>query len=220
MSDRGLRLLVIFLGIVLVVATGLAVHRLGYLRTDDAPVAWRFENAMLDAAPGRWVLLRSSLPGSGLERHAVGPTVAEPDEDAPYPAPFLVTYLTRREPDGVDWEYAGTQTFGLNQLGTLSNKEWLEEIRPVRQKGRDGSTRTLLCAVFGHESGGAYFYYYAPGEPVPAFGWIRHERRSQNAPPIVIFAEEIDSPITKEDLERAEAAEAEDAGEPEESEEE
>jgi hypothetical protein len=73
-------------------------------------------------------------------------------------------------------------------MGALTVKEWLEEIRPLRERGDDGVERLVLRARFGHESGAVIDYFHDPERLCPGVGWYRHEMQATERPPVVVFA--------------------------------
>ncbi len=187
MSARGLAVLFAFLLLLCVAAAGLLVHRLGWWEEAPAP-EWTFVNPTLDVARGQRVVLRPILDGVPALRYTFLSAVLEPGTDDPMaPVPHLGAGVEERGDDV--WEYRPPpEALELCQMGALTPQEWLQEIRPVMERGGARGDRMLLKAVFGHRNGAVVSYYTDPARRVPAVGWTRSEMLSEGRAPEIHFA--------------------------------
>ena len=179
MSNRALGLLALVLGLLVIGAVGLGLQRLGYL-TDAEPVDFVFTNPTLQVKRGQRVIVRPMLEGGSWRRFTFLVMLAEPQPDDPvYSAPHIRAGVEERGEDGNWYRLRSVDQFvqplALSQMGATTIKEWLEEIRPVREIGNDGTMRTVLRVMFGNVAGGQVIYVFDPNRPIPAFGWIRQE---------------------------------------------
>lgn len=190
MSDRALGWLAILLAALLVAGALLGAQRLGYFASWEKP-EFAFRNPLLDVPSGQHVMLRPIQQGSSSLRYWFGPVITEPDPaNDPYPAPHAFVLIEERKPGHTAWRRQSPSFLALGQMGAMTIKEWLEEIRLVREKTRDGGERTLLRVTFGHETGATVAYFIDPERPVPGVGWFRHELYAEEGDPAVFFASE------------------------------
>jgi hypothetical protein len=124
--------------------------------------------------------LRLTFTGTEVEPEAA--------ERSFFPAPYAVAGMEDRKADEDAWHFRDYLYLVLGQMGAMTPKEWLEEITLVRERGRDGSERTLVRARYGHESGAAVLYYFDPERPVQGVGWTRSEMHAQGREPEIHFA--------------------------------
>jgi len=186
-SVRGLAVVAMLLGALCVGAAFLLVDRLGWSR-DEPPPEWTFQNPTLGVAKGQRVVLRPILEGVPSLRYTFTAAVVEPAADDPVaPVPHWRVGVEERAED--DWEYRPhVASLALCQLGALTEQEWLQEIRPVREVRGERGDRMLVKAVFGHRSNAVVSYYHDPLRTVPAVGWSRSEIVAEGRPPEVHFA--------------------------------
>jgi len=188
MSTRALASIAGFLGLLLAAAVVLLLARLGYLETPEKP-GFLFENLLLTAPRGRRVILRPMQQGAPEQRFWFGPIITEPERDDAFdPAPHLRVGIEERDPETRKWIYRRVGSLDLALMGAMTTKEWLMEIRPVRDVAPDGTSRILLLASYGHESGATVSYLRDPAHLVPGFGWLRHEIYRAGNPPQVYYA--------------------------------
>jgi hypothetical protein len=187
MSVRGLAALAAVLLVLCAAAAVLLARRLGWQEMPK-PADWVFVNPTLDVARGQRVVLRPILEGVPALRYTFLASVAEPGTDDPLaPVPHIVAGIEER--NGDEWEYRPPpEALALCQMGALTPREWLEEIRPVREVGGAGGDRMLLRAVFGHRNGSVISYYVDPAQRVPAVGWTRSEMVTEGRMPEIHFA--------------------------------
>jgi len=184
--------LAIVLGVLVLGGALLLLDRLGYLAEPER-LELVFENPTLDVQRGQRVVIRPLVEGAPWRRYTFLVSQAEPQPDDPvYPAPHLRAGVEERGEDGGWYRLTGAdfvQPLAMSQMGATSIQEWLEEIRLVREEDAQGRSRLLVRAQFGHANGSTVAYYFDPGAPVPAFGWIRQEVMSPEADvPEVHFA--------------------------------
>jgi hypothetical protein len=189
MSNRALVLTAVLLAVLLAAAGGLLAHRLGYFSTWEKP-SFAFENSLLGVEKGERIVVRPLQPGAAWARLFFSVPKTEPDPETDlFPAPYVPFGLEERTGGTGDWRYVPPVRFlALGQMGAMTVKEWLEEIRLVREQGDDGSERLVVRARFGHENGGIIDYFHDPEQLLPGVGWYRHEMRATEGPPTVFFA--------------------------------
>lgn len=192
MSTRALVLTAVFLAVLLAAAGGLLANRLGYFASWDKP-SFTFENPFLDVAKGQRVVVRPMQRGTSWSRFFFSTPQVEPDPEAVpsplFPAPYIPVALEQRDGETGEWRYVPPpRFFALGQMGAMTVKEWLEEIRPVRERGEDGEERLVLRVRFGHETGAVIDYFHDPARPCPGLGWYRNEMRTSEGAPVVVFA--------------------------------
>ncbi|MHC4550280.1 MAG: hypothetical protein ACYTEZ_16030 [Planctomycetota bacterium] len=188
MSTRALAWTAALLYLLLLGAGTLLLQRLGYLAAYEAPT-FVFTNHTLAVRRGQRVVVRPLQEGASWVRYTFTATVREPDpDDALFVAPHAVAGMEDRKAGEDTWYFKEPYFVALGQMGALTSREWLEEIRLVRERTGDGRERTLLRARYGHESGSTIFYYADPDRPVPVFGWFRTEMHAEGREPEVYFA--------------------------------
>ena len=176
----------ILLGGLLVGVILLGLDRLGHLQS-WSPTDWEFKNHVIEVPLGTRVVLRSMNAKAPQERFWFGRKDTDPRVDPRSPPkpgdiPPLPHVLVGRETrvEGErEWYYVPPVSFVLlGLMGARSTTEWLEEIRPVRERLPDGGHRVLLRASYGQQNGGRVSYFYDPDEPAASprgFGWLRME---------------------------------------------
>ena len=188
MSTRGLALWALFLALLCAGVAYLTCERLGYIGEIEVP-ALEFENRMLTVPRAQRVVLRPMRHGVTWARYWFGPRVNDPASDDPVcPFPRIRVGLENQHEDEDTWYFQQAQFFALAQMGAMTTDEWLEELRPVRERLPDGSDRIVVRAVFGHQSGAQVHYFYDIENPVPGLGWYRHELFAEGSGRQVYFA--------------------------------
>jgi hypothetical protein len=188
-TTRGLLGTAVLLALLLGGVAWLTLDRLGLLEELPTP-DFVFENRTLSAERGQRIILRPLQEGSPTLRYTVTGAEVEPErrENAFFPAPHLVAGMEDRQAGEDTWYFKDYAYLVLGQMGAMTPKEWLEEISLVRERGRDGTERTLVRALYGHESGATVVYYFDPARPVPVVGWFRSELHAQDRVPEIHFA--------------------------------
>ena len=187
-----LALIALLLAGLLAAVLYLGLRRLGYLERPEPP-GFVFENHLLSTPAGTWVILRPMAPSAGDMRCLFAGVVAEPeygpgeavlrDDDFP-PLPHVRIGLAHRNSPSDEWSYAGSAYALYTLMGAKTPREWLEEIRPVRERDRDGTERVLVRATYFDETGATVTYLYDPADPDPTargYGWLRREVYGQGA---------------------------------------
>ncbi len=185
MSVRSLAFVATLLGGLLAAVVMVSLDRLGHLQDWDVP-GWRFENALLKVKSGTYVVVRSADPDGVkfrfmFERTVTEPTVnrdREPKPTDPPPMPYVLLWMETMGPGDNHWRFARVSYAALAQIGARTTQEWLEELGPVREVLRDGTTKIMLRARFGLQNGAQAIYFFDPNEPDPSirgFGWTRME---------------------------------------------
>lgn len=195
MRTASLAWLAVLLTALLGASAWLALDRYGWLAEPEAP-GWSWSNGLVTVPRGQVMILRSARERVPDGRYWFGPKTTQPDlqgnPQAPgSEAPHVFVGVQMRNPDGESWAPPQFQFWPLRQLGAMTQKEWLSEIRLVREQQPDGSHRTLLVASYGHESGATVEYVHEP-DPEAAraspLGWFRTVRKGPGQPPDVLFA--------------------------------
>lgn len=195
MKTASLAWLALFLAALLAASGYLALDRLGY-RTELETPGWSWSNGLLTVPVGQVMILQAANERIPDGRYWFGPKTEQPDTrgspNAPgSEAPNVFVGFQPRNPGGESWAPPSFQYWPFQQLGAMTPKEWLGEIRLVRERQPDGSVRTLLVASYGHESGATIDYFYDV-DPAAArkspIGWFRTVRNSPGQPPDVYFA--------------------------------
>ncbi len=187
---RGLGLLALALGALLVAAVLLVARGLGWFATWEE-VDFAFENPVLKAQRGDRVVVKPIEAGGIWQRFTFTAVVGEPEamEDPALPLPHAAAVVESRWSETEGWRYDPNdfvRPLPLLGLGAASPREWLQEIRPVLEVSPDGSTRLLYRAAYTHDTGLHVAYYHDPAREIPGFGWVRQERlaRDQEQPAI------------------------------------
>ncbi len=185
MSVRGLAIVAMLLGGLLAGVVVVGLDRLGHLETWDVP-GWKFENTLLNVKSGTYVVVRSAKSDAVkfrfmFERTVTEPTVnrdRQPKPTDPPAMPYVLLWMETMRPEDNHWRFTSVSYAALAQMGARSTGEWLEELGPVREVLRDGTTKIMLRARFGMQSGAQVLYFFDPSEPDPSirgFGWTRME---------------------------------------------
>ena len=189
MTTRGLAWTALLLALLLAGVGWLALDRLG--RLSEIPVPdLVFENHVLGVQRGQRIILRPLQDGAPALRYTFTGAEVEPEAGGRsfFPAPYVVAGMETRPAGDDAWHFKDYLYLVLVQMGAMTAKEWLEEIGLVRERGRDGTERTLVRARYGHESGATVIYYFDPERPVPGVGWFRSEMHAQGRDPEIHFA--------------------------------
>jgi len=176
----------VLLGVLLTAVIWVGLDRLGYRESAEAP-DFVFENVILKVPPGTWVIMRPMQDGVGEVRLLFAQPVVEPEivrnrkpdptRDPPQ-IPYMHMVSQRRRANESFWTRGGDNAALLATMGARGASEWLEEIRPVRERLPDGSHKTMLRALFRSPSGASNAYFYDPADPHPerrGYGWVRVE---------------------------------------------
>jgi len=190
-STRALGRIAVLLGVLLLAALTLGVKRLGYF-SDEAARSIEFLNPTLDTVRGQRVVFRPVQQGAQSRRFWAAVVVSEPEVGDPvFAFPHIRVGVEVRAPNASGWTYRPPVSFvSLARMGALRSGEYLADIRWVREHGRDGSERDLICATYGDFEGKQIVYYFDPDRPVPIVGWIRREQHRDEPPPDVHFADD------------------------------
>jgi hypothetical protein len=183
-TTRGLFWTALLLAVLLGGAAWLTLDRLGLL--EELPVPdFVFQNHVLGVERGQRIVLWPLQEGVPAVRYTFTGAEVEPEvsEKSFFPAPYVVAGMEDRKPNEDTWYFKDYAFFVLGQMGAMTPKEWLEEISLVRERRRDGTERTLIRALYGHESGATVVYYFDPERPVPGVGWCRSEMHTQDQVP-------------------------------------
>jgi hypothetical protein len=179
-------LLALLLAALLAGVSYLGLRRMGYLGRPESP-EFVFENHLLRTPERTWAILRPMDPSTGETRLLFAKAVPEPEygpaeaavrEVEFPPLPHFRIGRAHRPNPAETWSYVGAEHALYGLMGAKTSREWLEEIRPVREVGRDGNERVLLRATYGDETGATVVYLYDPADPDPTargFGWLRRE---------------------------------------------
>ena len=195
MRTAGLAWTAAIFALLLLSTAYLAADRLGYLREWEEP-GWVFENRLLEIEPRTVMFVRPAQAGATDGRIVLLGAVTEPDPQSQTRAPnahlpHVVVGVQARHPDGESWRPPELGHWALGQLGALTSKEWLAEIRLVREKREEGGDRILLRVGFQHETGASTSYFYDPDPKEAAkypLGWFRTERAGPGESPDIDFA--------------------------------
>ena len=185
MSVRGLAIIALLLGGLLLGVVVVGLDRLGHFEHWDVP-GWKFENPLLKVKSGTKVVVRPTSPNGVkmrfmFERIVTEPTVnrqRQPKPTDPPTMPYILLWMETMRPEDDRWRFTGISYAVLAQMGARTTREWLEELGPVRETLPDGTTKIMLRARFGLESGAQAAYFFDPNESDPSlrgFGWTRME---------------------------------------------
>lgn len=192
MSTRALAVLGATLLLLVAGAAVAGTLRYGWFRPAE-PIRWRLQNALLDARPGQRLLLRAMDPRESDLQFFVSHIQQDPDPRAdPWHEPYLAYGLAERTPGTDEFVRASSGFIPLHLLGALSGKEWVQEIRPVVEKGEGGRRRMVLRLRCGQEQGGAILYFFDPARQEPPVGWYRQEIVTPDAPTRVFYGRALD----------------------------
>ena len=199
MKLSNLAAVAVLLGVLLVGIVSIGLDRLGYGQSYAAS-GFVFENVLLKVPPGTWVRMRPMQEGVGEVRLLFALPVVEPEinrDKKPNPAtdlpplPFVhMVSQSKRAGDG-HWSRGGDHAAILATIGARGLGEWLEEIRPVRERMADGTVKTMLRATYGGTGGAQVAYFYDPSDPHPerrGYGWVRMETYGKDDLAEVLFA--------------------------------
>lgn len=188
---RGLALLALLLGGLLVAAVLLIARGLGWFE-DQREVPFAFDNPVLTVRRGDRAVVKPIEAGGVWQRFTFTAVVVEPEamKDPALPLPHAAAVVESRRSGEDDWSYDPNdfvRPLPLYNLGAVSPREWLQEIRPVLEVAPDGSSRLLYRATYRHDSGLQVAYYHDPARRVPGFGWVRQERTAPGREQPAIF---------------------------------
>ena len=188
MSTRALAWTALGLALLLAGIVGFALHRWGVWSPPERP-QFVFTNHLLTVPRGQRLLLRHPEPEAPEFRYTLAGSVLEPELEDPHSTlPHIRIGLEDRRPGEEQFAYRGVGYLDYIQLGALTPREWLEEIRLIRERSGSGRWRTVLRVTFGHESTSTVIYYHDPEQPVPGLGWYRQEVYGQGQPQQLLFA--------------------------------
>ena len=192
MSVRALSLVAGLLLALLLAVAWLTADRFGYLGLPEPP-GFVFQNSLLRTELGQRLILRPLDAAAPRMRLTMVASQLEPETEdryAPLPYALFVAESRRKDEEHFTREKDDLRVRYLlyQQMGALTGKEWLEEIRLVTEISRDGGQRTLLRAIFGHENGAQVAYFYDPARPVPVVGWFRQEVYGGGNPIQLLYA--------------------------------
>ncbi|MHC4937850.1 MAG: hypothetical protein ACYTHK_02640 [Planctomycetota bacterium] len=190
MSTKGLATTALVLAGLLSVLGVAGAHRLGYFAPAER-LEWEFTNFLCDCEPGTMVHLRPGMASDNRMRYWFLRSILEPEADDLAASDSEVgrfahfrTSIEIQPPHEEGWYFDGAGFFAYRQLGALTHKEFLHEIKLVTEDDGAGKRRNLLRAEFQTATRAKSMYYYDPSrDPAEArksgWGWERVERHAK-----------------------------------------
>jgi len=193
-SVRALAFLAGALGLLVVAGALLAARRAGLIGSSAPPPPLRFVNTLLDAQPRDEYYLVPQDVTQPTQRCLVDHAVLDPDPVTdpalPYGGPHLVVAAGLNDPrdPGAGFAIHKIGALPLDRLGSISEGEWFERARVVREARPDGTERDVVALEFGRSQGGTSIYFHDPKAPVRPVGWFRLEVQTPSGPTEIYFA--------------------------------
>jgi len=210
MTTRALAWTALWLSVLLGVLVLVGAQRSGYWGPGDwgsgdwAPIEegkWEFRNSLLDCKPGTVTDLSPGRVDQARRRFWFLRIFAEPDPTdvsaSHNPMGRYAHYraaVSEQRPNEEGWYYQTAAFIAFRQLGAVGSSEWLTEIRLVREKREDGTSRDLLQASFANAAKARMRYSYDPRESradaaLRGLGWVHMVQEAPDVTSEVFFLE-------------------------------